>query len=148
MNVTVRWILLRIIFRTVCKLHMYVLLKYEPTVRKHKKSSLTFIFVNSEFESCTLSTSVLIHDSDAKTTAFILGIPLLKLCTWTIIYIYKKCESSGNFFSILNLCNNIHAIIRNLVLSVCVHYCCFFIAKASILYYRLHVFKKVKKQFK
>ena len=70
-------------FRTVCKLHMYVLLKYEPTVRKHEKSSLTFIFVNSEFESCTLhvSTSVLIHDNDAKTTALILGIPLLKLST-------------------------------------------------------------------
>jgi len=28
---TVRWILLRIIFRTACKLHMYVFLKYEPT---------------------------------------------------------------------------------------------------------------------
>ena len=77
-------------FRTVCKLHMYVLLKYEPTVRKHKKSSLTLIFVNSEFESDTLSTSVLIHDSDAKTTALILGIPLLLNYVHEQLYIFIK----------------------------------------------------------
>ena len=64
-----------------------------------------------------------------KTAALIQGIPLLKLCTSTIIYIYNKCESSGNFFSLINWCNNINVIIRILVLSVCVH-CCFLNCKS------------------
>jgi len=74
---------------------------------------------------CTwICTSALIHTSDAKTMALILGIPLLKLCTSTLIYIYNESESSGIFFSLINWCNNIRVVIRILVLSVCVH-CCF-----------------------
>jgi len=183
MDDTVRWILLRITFRTGWKLHMYVLyMKYEPTgyryrvhVRKHKKSSLTrfcklriwimycrmcfycklwllaitavthilvkpvvcsecvqisfflFMVVWLCSTTCTwICTSALICTSDAKTTALILDIPLLELCTSTLIYI---CGSSGNFFSLINWCNSINVIIRILVLSVCVN-CCFLYSKS------------------